>query len=70
MKIPICVTSDAHIANQVGDFSEAISLLDETEFPDDLIINNDEEKLEQYIRDYKKLRQIAVDRKKTRKMYI
>lgn len=68
MKIPICVTSDAHISYQIGDFSSAIDLLNETDFPDELIINNDADKLEQYIEDYKKLRQIAIDNKTRKRM--
>ena len=49
-RVPIFVGSDAHEPNQVGEFSEAVAMLDEMGFDEDLIINNDEEKFRSFIR--------------------
>ena len=47
--VPVFVGSDAHVPSQIGDFDAAIALLDEMEFDEELIINNDEEKFRQFI---------------------
>ena len=49
-KVPIFVGSDAHEPSQVGEFSEAVAMLDEMGFDEDLIINNDEEKFRSFIK--------------------
>ena len=49
-RVPIFVGSDAHEPSQVGEFSEAVAMLDEMGFDEDLIINNDEEKFRSFIR--------------------
>ncbi|MBT7765750.1 MAG: hypothetical protein HN730_01260, partial [Bdellovibrionales bacterium] len=36
----IAVGSDAHMASEVGNFSAAIDLLEEVNFPPELIVNN------------------------------
>lgn len=48
-RVNIFVGSDAHDPSQVGHFEEAIRLLDEYGFDDDLIINNSEEKFRNFI---------------------
>jgi putative hydrolase len=45
----IVVGSDAHDPGQVGRFDEAIALLDEFGFDEELIINNSEEKFRAFI---------------------
>ena len=45
----IFIGSDAHDPSQIGDFAEAIKLLDEMGFDEDLIINNSEEKFREFI---------------------
>ena len=45
----IIVSSDAHDPSTVGRFSEAIPMLEETGFDEELIINNSEEKFRQFI---------------------
>lgn len=45
MAVPVAVNSDAHISFEVGDFSVAISLLEEEEFPEELIVNSSVEKV-------------------------
>ena len=49
-RVPIFVGSDAHEPSQVGEFSEAVAMLDEMGFDEDLIINNDEEKFRSFIK--------------------
>lgn len=43
--VPIVLGSDAHIAMDVGEFKEALELLEEIHFPEGLIINRDVELL-------------------------
>lgn len=47
---PIIVSSDAHDPSAVGEFTLACRLLEEVGFDEDLILNNDTEKLLQFIR--------------------
>lgn len=49
-RVNIFVGSDAHAPAQVGEFQEAVPLLDEIGFDEDLIINNDEEKFRSFIK--------------------
>ncbi len=49
-KVPIFIGSDAHDPCQVGNFDEAIAILDDMGFDEDLIINNDEEKFRAFIK--------------------
>lgn len=46
----IFIGSDAHDPSQVGDFSDAIKLLDKIEFDEELIINNSEKKFQEFIK--------------------
>ena len=48
-RVSIFVGSDAHDPSQVGRFDEAIALLDEIGFDEDLIVNNSEEKFREFI---------------------
>ena len=48
-RAPIFVGSDAHDPSQVGSFDEAIALLDEIGFDEDLILNNSEVKFRRFI---------------------
>ncbi|MBQ3375808.1 MAG: phosphatase [Erysipelotrichaceae bacterium] len=45
----IFVGSDAHDPSNIGHFDEAVALLDEVGFDEDLIINNSEEKFREFI---------------------
>jgi putative hydrolase len=47
---PVIVNSDAHICEHVGQFDNAIKLLESVEFPEDLIINSNTARFEEYIR--------------------
>lgn len=47
---PIIVNSDAHDPDYVGRFSEALTLLQEVRFPEDLILNTNVSKFKAFIR--------------------
>ena len=48
-RVPIFVGSDAHDPSQIGNFTEALALLEDVGFDEDLILNNDEEKFRSFI---------------------
>lgn len=45
-QVPVIVNSDAHFCDLVGDFAKADELLDEMDFPEDLVVNFSWERLE------------------------
>lgn len=47
--IECIVTSDAHSAEQVGNYKMALEMLKEKNFPEELIVNADEQKLEAFL---------------------
>ena len=47
--VKIIVNSDSHDPSTVGDFALAQSLLEELDFPDELILNNDVQKLKAFL---------------------
>ena len=49
LKVPVIVSSDAHDPSQVGNFAEALALLEDVGFDEELILNNDEEKFRSFI---------------------
>lgn len=48
--VPVLLGSDAHISFQVADYDRLTPLLQETEFPDELILNYDTDKLLQHLK--------------------
>lgn len=50
--VPIVVDSDAHFETQVGNCSRALSMLEEIDFPEELILNASEERLHAYLREH------------------
>lgn len=48
-QVPVCLNSDAHVASDIGRTDFIDPLLHETNFPDELIINNSVEKFKQFI---------------------
>lgn len=50
--VSIVVNSDAHFETQVGNFDKALAMLEEIEFPEDLIINASEGRLMAYLDRY------------------
>lgn len=49
-EVPIVVSSDAHFTSQVGLFDDALRMLGEIGFPEELILNADEQRFEAIIR--------------------
>lgn len=49
LEVPICIASDAHMKEEIGDFSYVEELLIETDFPENLIVNKDKETFLSYI---------------------
>ena len=45
LKVPVIVSSDAHDPSAVGCFDPALKLLESVSFPEELILNTDEQKL-------------------------
>lgn len=48
--IKVTLGSDAHIAQDVGEFTEALHMLNSIDFPEELIVNTSVEKLLSYLR--------------------
>ena len=46
----IVVNTDSHFPTSVGRFGEAIAIMDEVGFPEELVINSDTEKLKKYLK--------------------
>ena len=40
LEVPIIVSSDSHICYDIGNFTRALDLLDELEFPEELVVNS------------------------------
>lgn len=51
LSVPIIVNSDAHFSTGVGDVSNAIKMLEEIDFPEELIINSDINRFKSYLRE-------------------
>lgn len=49
LNVPITVSSDAHSAFQIGRFGEALRLLDDLQFPEELIVNRTRESFENFV---------------------
>jgi putative hydrolase len=51
-KVSIVVNSDAHICEHVGNFDDALKLLKDIDFPNELIINADKQRFKNYLKKY------------------
>jgi len=40
LEVPVIVSSDSHICYEIGTFTRALDLLDELEFPEELVVNS------------------------------
>lgn len=47
--VPIVISSDAHTAEKIGDFTNAQALIDELDFPEELIVNRDFKELNRFL---------------------
>lgn len=61
--VRVCVSSDAHIASRVGVVDQALKLLEEVDFPPELILNLSMERFEKYLHE-RKDRILAITPKK------
>lgn len=52
---PVCLGSDAHARKSIGDFEYILPLLEETQFPEELIVNGNFEIFKKYINKYHRL---------------
>ena len=48
-EVSVAVTSDAHFCTDVGNFKNALEIIDEIGFPEELVLNSDFEKVKNYI---------------------
>lgn len=60
---PICVVSNAHIAEQINGICSVESFLNEIQYPEELIINSSEELLNDYLEKFKKLKKAKIERR-------
>lgn len=49
-QVPVVVGSDAHVEEDVGEFSEALGLLQELDFPEELVMNTSVERFLTFLR--------------------
>lgn len=49
-QVPVLVSSDAHILYSVGEHGDALRMLDEMGFPEELVVNADKERVLEFIR--------------------
>lgn len=50
--VPVIVNSDAHVYTDLGKFEPAVALLEENDFPKELVVNADEGSFRKYIKQY------------------
>ena len=53
-KVPVVIGSDAHVDTDVGNHTLALELLEELDFPEELLINVSPHRLEPYVNFYKR----------------
>lgn len=51
-EVPVILNSDAHFCTQIGNFTESLKLLEEINFPEELVINSDINKFDKYLTEY------------------
>jgi putative hydrolase len=51
-KVPVVLNSDAHCAFQVGNMENSIKMLNEIDFPEELIVNANEQRFVNYLKQY------------------
>lgn len=54
LQLPIVVTSDAHVCFDVGDVEQAVRMLEEIDFPPELVLNTDMLRLGKWINERRK----------------
>lgn len=56
--VKIVVSSDSHICYKVGEFSKALEALKEVEFPEELVMNLNAQKLLNHLKEYKTIKNL------------
>lgn len=51
-RVPIVLSTDAHISFRVGRFENAMQVLEAVDFPEELVLNADEDRLFAYLREH------------------
>lgn len=64
LSAPICIVSNAHYCDEVGKFEKIINYLEESQFPENLIINSNTKLLNSYIENFKQMRSAAIKRER------
>ncbi|MDR0903882.1 MAG: PHP domain-containing protein [Ruminococcus sp.] len=49
-EVPVIINSDAHFCNRIGEFYGAIKILDEINFPEELVVNSSEKNFIRYLK--------------------
>lgn len=49
-KVPVVLSTDAHFSSEIGDFTNSIALLEDIDFPEELILNTSLKKLCDYLK--------------------
>lgn len=50
--VPVIVNSDSHFSSQVGCFKNSLKLLQEIDFPEELVVNSSVTRFQQYLKQY------------------
>lgn len=50
--VPIIVNTDSHFSTQVGCFNHSLKLLEELDFPEELVVNSSVERFQSYLKQY------------------
>ena len=54
-RVPVIVNSDAHFSAQIGNFPKSLSLLEELDFPEELVVNSSVERFEAYLKEHTRI---------------
>jgi len=66
IEAPIVVSSDSHICYDIGNFTRALALLDELEFPEELVVNSSQNRLNNF---WENRKSVALAESKKRLLY-
>lgn len=53
--VPIIVNSDSHFSSMVGCFENSLKLLEEIDFPEELVVNSGVERFQNYLKQYSRV---------------
>ena len=64
LSAPICIVSNAHYCDEVGQFDKVLTYLDSINFPENLVINSNLKLLRSYINNFKQMRDVELQKQK------